>query len=254
MASTGICPVISIAKAAERFAPSIAPYIPDRLGKIPVIAAAAALTGLLLAEAWKYKKSQQRLAQLKESVVVITGASSGIGAALARSLALEVGCKKVILLARSAKPLTEALARINAAAGRHVAYAYTVDGGDGVAVDSVVARILAEHGEVNCLVNCAGAGRYVELWSMPRQEIMTALDAPFLSATYFTRAILPGMLSRNAGTVIMVQSPASRTPFPGSTMYSAARFALRGLTASLQADLHGTNVVVQVRCKSYCLY
>lgn len=190
-------------------------------------------------------RRRQGFADLRRSTVLITGASSGIGESVASLLASHVGVHKLILVARRADQLSAVAKRINDAAGRTIAFAYAADASDGVAVDALFARLKVDgHERIDVCINCAGAGRYVELWKTPRAEVLSMLDAPLVSAAYFSRAVIPQMLARNSGTIVNVQSPASRTPFPGSTMYSTARWALRGLTESLRADLHGTRLRV----------
>lgn len=205
-------------------------------------ATAAAASSLLSA-----MRARHRRAGLATATVVITGASQGIGASLARQLATSCGAT-VILLARSKQAL-EAVARdINTSLGEHSApraFAYAVDCSNAAAVDAVAATITRNHGCPDIVVNNAGAGRWLALWETPAQEVAAALDAPLLAAAYVTRAFLPCMLAARRGTIVMVQSPASRTPFPGSTMYSVSRWGLRGLAASLRADLHGMPIRVQ---------
>ncbi|HLN47611.1 MAG TPA: SDR family NAD(P)-dependent oxidoreductase, partial [Magnetospirillaceae bacterium] len=67
---------------------------------------------------------------------------------------------------------------------------------------------------------------------------------PYFAAFYLTSAFLPGMLARRSGRIVNVGSPAAFAPWPGATGYAAARWALRGLTQALRADLHGTGVGV----------
>jgi short-subunit dehydrogenase len=204
-------------------------------------AGAAAVVGAAAVHTWLGRR--QRLAALRKSTVLITGASQGIGAELARQLA-RLGAT-VLLLARSADALEALAAEINAAAGRRVAFAYAVDCASITAVDEVAARITEAHGCPDVVVNNAGAGRWLALWETVPSDVAAALDAPLLAAANVSRAFLPAMLARRSGTILMVQSPASRTPFPGSTMYSVSRWGLRGLAAALRADVHGTPLRVQ---------
>lgn len=183
--------------------------------------------------------------KLRNAVVVLTGASQGIGRSTAELLAQRYPQCTLILLARSATHLAELCGRINATTGRTTAHAIPCDCGDAGAVAQAAQQIHAAYGAPHIVINCAGAGRWTALWEEPASAVLEALAAPTLAAAYVTREFLPGMLQANAGQVIMVQSPASRTPFPGSTMYSTARWALRGLAASLRADLHGTRVRVK---------
>lgn len=68
------------------------------------------------------------------------------------------------------------------------------------------------------------------------------MAAPYLSAFYVTRAFLPAMIARNNGTIVNMSSIAGFVTWPGATAYTAARWAMRGFTAGLRADLYGTRV------------
>lgn len=215
----------------------------DRVVQRNVIAGFLALTAAALVRRALIRRRAH--ARLRNSVVVVTGASSGIGACVARQLASPAfGVQRVILMARSEGPLRELAAEINGSDGGERALAVPCDGGDGAAMAAAFGQILSRYGRVDALVNCAGAGAFKELWAQPAADIVRSLDAPFLAAAFASRAALPSMLARGEGSVVMVQSPASRAPFPGTTSYSASRWALRGLAAALRADTHGTGVAV----------
>jgi NAD(P)-dependent dehydrogenase (short-subunit alcohol dehydrogenase family) len=75
-------------------------------------------------------------------------------------------------------------------------------------------------------------------------EAAEMMAAPYFTAFYTTRAFLPAMLARGTGQIVVINSPASRAAWPGATGYTAARWALRGFTQALRADLHGTGLTV----------
>ncbi|MFI0608844.1 MAG: SDR family NAD(P)-dependent oxidoreductase [Anaerolineae bacterium] len=168
--------------------------------------------------------------------VVVTGASRGIGAATARACALAGA--RVTLLARS-QDVDTRVAEIVAAGGR--AQALRVDLTDPGAVATAAGRILAD-GPVDVLVNNAGAGRFLSVAETPPQEAVAMMASPYFAAYHATYAFLPGMLARKRGCIVNVTSPASRIVWPGATAYTAARWAMRGFTKALQADLAGTGV------------
>lgn len=171
-------------------------------------------------------------------LVVVTGASSGIGAATARLY----GARRdtVVLVARRADRLQEVAASIVAAGGTAVIEA--LDAGDGEAVLAMASRIVAAHGAPDVIVNSAGAGRWLYTEDTSPAELDQMLDAPFRAAFHTCHAFLPAMLRRRAGALVHVNSPACVMPWPGSAGYAAARFALRGLHEALVQDLHGTGV------------
>jgi short-subunit dehydrogenase len=174
----------------------------------------------------------------EQSVAVVTGASSGIGAASARLLAGEGW--RVVLVARRAERLRELAAEIEAAGGRAVVEA--LDAADGEAVAAMAQRVLAEIGIPELIVNSAGAGVWKFLEETSPDEIVQMLGAPFLAAANTSRAFMAAMLEARRGLLLHVGSPASLMPWPGATAYTSSRWALRGLHEALCMDLVGTGV------------
>lgn len=177
---------------------------------------------------------------LSGAFALITGASSGIGAALARELA---ACgARVALVARSA-PALHALA-----ADLH-GHAYPADLSDPAQVEALAGRVLTQHGAPDLIINSAGAGRWLYTEETSPAEAQAQMNAPYFAAFYTTRAFLPAMLARRSGWVVNINSPAARFPWPGATGYTAARWALQGFTEALRLDLRGTGLrVLSVAC------
>jgi short-subunit dehydrogenase len=174
-------------------------------------------------------------------VAVVTGASSGIGAATAEVLARS-GAAAVALLARGETGLAAAAARVTAAGA--AAYCYPVDLADLAAAEAAADRIAAGLGAPEILVNNAGAGRWLSTEETTGAEAAAMMAVPYLGAFALTARLLPAMLDRRAGCIVNVTSPAAFCPWPGATAYSAARWAMRGFTEALRADLAGTGVHV----------
>ena len=171
-------------------------------------------------------------------VAVVTGASSGIGAATARLLG-ERGWS-VALVARRADRLADVARDVQAAGGRALVVA--IDASDGDAVDAMALRVVDDLGPPDAVVNSAGAGVWRWMEDTSHEELSRLLGAPFLAAWNTTHAFLPGMLERRSGVIVHVGSPASVAPWPGATGYTASRWALRGLHEALRQDLAGTGV------------
>lgn len=171
-------------------------------------------------------------------VAVVTGASSGIGAATARLLGTRGW--SVALVARRADRLDAVARDVEASGGR--ALVASIDAGDGPAVDAMARRVVSELGSPDAVVNSAGAGVWRWMEDTSHDELGRLLGAPFLAAWNTTRAFLPGMLERGSGVVVHVGSPASVAPWPGATGYTTSRWALRGLHEALRQDLAGTGV------------
>ena len=172
--------------------------------------------------------------------ILITGASYGIGAALARTAAQAGG--HIVLLARTRDALDQVAAEVWAGGGQ--ASVYQVDLSDAGAVERAALAIEAEVGTPDILVNNAGVGRWLFLEETDPAEAQAMMAVPYFAALYVTRAFLPAMLRRGSGQIVNVNSPASLVAWPGATAYTAARWALRGLTEALRADLYGTGLRV----------
>ncbi|HEU5100402.1 MAG TPA: SDR family NAD(P)-dependent oxidoreductase [Roseiflexaceae bacterium] len=172
--------------------------------------------------------------------IVITGASSGIGAALAKEAAAAGG--RVVLLARTQSALDRVATDIHVAGG--AASIYPVDLTDAGAVERVARSLLADVGTPDILISNAGAGRWLFVEETSPGEAVAMMAMPYFAAFYITRALLPAMLKRHTGQIVYVNSPASLVAWPGATGYTAARWALRGFAEALRADLRGTGIRV----------
>jgi short-subunit dehydrogenase len=178
--------------------------------------------------------------RLNDRVVVVSGASSGIGAATAEAFARRGS--RVMLLARTRSALERVAVQIAANGGS--AAAYDVDLADGEATQTIAQRIGADHGMPDIVVNCAGAGRWLDIEETSPAEAVSMIQAPYLAAFFLTRAFLGAMIARGTGRIVNVNSPAAVSPWPGATGYAAARWALLGFTQALRVDLEGTGVGV----------
>ena len=173
-------------------------------------------------------------------LVLVTGASSGIGAATAR-LAAARGAH-VLLLARGRAALEEVAEGIRSRGGQ--ATPCPVDLADLAAVASTCAAIGRDIGTPDVIVNNAGAGRWLAVDETDPAEAVQMMAVPYFGAFAVTRAFLPAMLARRSGHVVNVTSPASYFSFAGAAAYDAARWAMRGFSGALRADLRGTGIGV----------
>jgi len=169
---------------------------------------------------------------------LVTGASSGIGAATARALA-DAGAR-VLLVARNAGELDRVASSIGSGAAR----TYPADLSSASTVAQLAQRIEAELGTPDIIVNVAGAGQWKFVDETTPEEAVQMMAVPYFAAFFVTHAFLPGMLRRNSGHIVNISSVASRFVWPGATAYTAARWAVRGFTEALRADLAGTRVRV----------
>ncbi len=173
--------------------------------------------------------------------LLISGASSGIGAAVALEAARR-GAGQLLLLARREEVL-QRVAQEAQALGSPAAIS-PVDLADREETGRVCAEIQQRFGTPDVLVNNAGAGRWLHLHETTPAEVQQMMAAPYLAAAWLTQAFLPEMLARNSGHILNVTSIAAYSAFPGATAYIPARWAMRAFTYALQADLRRTGVGV----------
>jgi NAD(P)-dependent dehydrogenase (short-subunit alcohol dehydrogenase family) len=162
-------------------------------------------------------------------VIVITGASGGLGMSLAVAGA-KAGHHVFATMRDTAK--REALVRAASAAGASVDV-LALDVGDAASVDAAVADIIARQGRIDVLVNNAGAGfaRATEQASL--EDIARIMDVNFMGAVRTTKAVLPHMRAARSGHVVNISSVGGLVGQPFNEIYCASKFALEGYTESL---------------------
>lgn len=166
---------------------------------------------------------------MSDRVVVVTGASSGIGEATARAFG-RVG-DRVVVVARRA----ERLQRL--AAALPDALAVPADLARAEEAARVVQAALDRYGRVDVLVNNAGLGRYDWLEYLPVDEIEAQVQVNLLAAILLCRAVLPVMLAQRRGVIINVGSVAGRIATPTMSIYNAAKFGLDGFSEALHREV-----------------
>ncbi len=162
--------------------------------------------------------------------VLVTGASSGIGAEVARQLS--AAGDTVAVCARRADRLADVPAALR----------YTVDVGDLDALAAFGAQVQADLGGVDVLINNAGASRRRPMQRITLEEFHETMRVNFFSAVHLTHALLPAMLERDSGTVVNVSSMGTRTLSGRTGAYGSAKGALNHYTEALYLDLVNTNV------------
>jgi uncharacterized protein len=173
-----------------------------------------------------------------QKLAVVTGASSGIGAATAEALGA-LGWR-VVLVARRADRLEEVAARVRTAGGE--AHVEALDAADADAVAAMADRVRERFGTPGAIVNSAGAGEWRWLEDTPPVDMERMLGAPFRAAYHLTYAFMADLLQARSGVLVHIGSPASILPWPSAPAYTVSRWALRGLHESLRQDLAGTGV------------
>jgi uncharacterized protein len=178
--------------------------------------------------------------KLHNAIVIVSGASSGIGAATALELAKSGS--RLALLARTQSKLEALAAQVRALGAE--AFVYPVDLSDQQAVSSVHAQICQQLGTPDVIVHAAGLGRWLWLEETVPAEVLEMLSSPFMGALWLTQTCLPGMLERDFGRIVFVGSPIAWMPWPGANVYAVSRWALRGFFEALRVDLARTNIGV----------
>ncbi|MEO8743776.1 MAG: SDR family NAD(P)-dependent oxidoreductase [Candidatus Dormiibacterota bacterium] len=181
--------------------------------------------------------------RLKGAVVVITGASSGIGAATAiafakRGARLELGARRVDRL--------NAVADKCRAAGSPDVNVRQLDVGQSGEARAFIATTLRNHERLDVLVNNAGTGWVGRLHQMPDEKIDELIATNVKGLIAMTQAALPWMLERRRGVIINVASVVGFRSSPYSAVYSATKHAVVGLSHALRGELSGTGVKVCV--------
>lgn len=185
-----------------------------------------------------------RLISWRGKVVVITGASSGMGRLLALRVAHEGA--RVALVARREQKLRELAADIEK--GGSEALMVPCDVAERDQVFAAAEQILNHFDHVNVLVNNAGYGhhrRFLE-WDLDDMERM--LKVNFLGSLYWTKALLPQMVERHAGWIVFMASVAGKIGVPEESAYVASKFALVGLAEALSVEVEDAGVHVLTVC------
>lgn len=166
-------------------------------------------------------------------VVVVTGASSGIG--LATALAAADAGDHVVLLARGAESLTEAAVRCRAAGAASVLDLPT-DVADDAAVRAAFATVTTRYGRVDAVVHSAGLVAYGRLEEVPTEVFDQVVRTNLLGSVNVARAVLPGMRERNAGSIVLVGSLIGYLAPPYMSAYAVSKWGVRGLARLLQVE------------------
>ena len=179
------------------------------------------------------------MAELSGHVAIVTGGGRGLGRAVAERLA-GMGAA-VVVASRNAPELDEVVKGIKRAGGR--ALAQTADIGDERQVQELVLAAERFVGPATILVNNAGIVDPMVPLARSNATLWLRSVAINVGGTYLaTRAVLPGMLDRGYGRIVMILSGAATRPSPGWTAYSAGKAAVLQMTRSLALELGGTGV------------
>jgi NADP-dependent 3-hydroxy acid dehydrogenase YdfG len=176
--------------------------------------------------------------ELAGAVVIVTGASSGIGAATARLL-YAAGAHPVLAARRA-----DRLAALSAELGGALAVVADVtDRGD---IRRIAAAALDRHGRINGLVNNAGVSLHLPLDRLDPADFARVLDLNVVSVLAMTQAVLPAMRAQGSGNVVNVSSGTTRLAPPGVGGYAATKAAVNVLTDVMRKELAGEGIAVSL--------
>jgi NAD(P)-dependent dehydrogenase (short-subunit alcohol dehydrogenase family) len=175
-------------------------------------------------------------------VVVITGASGGVGRATAHAFAKRGA--HIALLARGEKGLEDCRAEVHKLGGR--AICVPTDVADADQVEAAAARTESELGPIDVWVNDAMATVFATFADVTPEEYKRATEVTYLGAVYGTMAALRRMRARNAGTIVQVGSALSYRAIPLQSAYCGAKFAIRGFTDSIRTELRHERSAVHI--------
>jgi 3-oxoacyl-[acyl-carrier protein] reductase len=171
---------------------------------------------------------------LADHVVLVTGASRGIGAAIAVACA-DAGADVAIGYRENVSGAGAAVAAVRSR-GRH-AEAFAADLREPVQVDTMIEAVQDRFGKIDGLVNNAGTMAESRVVDMAVDEWRQVLDLNLTGAFLCSRAVLPGMLDRGSGSIVMISSRLGQIGFAGVAHYSAAKAGLLGLAKSLAKEV-----------------
>ena len=181
------------------------------------------------------------LQQLKDKVVIITGASRGIGKATALELA-SVGATVVVNYARSSEAAEEVVATITGSGGK--AIALQADVSQAEQVDSLIKETLAKYGRIDVLVNNAGITKDTLMMRMKLEQWQAVIDLNLTGVFLCTKAVSKTMLKQRSGRIINIASVAGQMGNPGQANYSAAKAGVIGMTKTVAKELSSRGITV----------
>lgn len=177
--------------------------------------------------------------------ILITGASAGIGAASARLLA-ENG-HRVVLAARRDERLATFARELNSEYGEGTAFAATLDVAEPGAHERFLEALPSGWASIDVFVANAGlAKNLVPVWENTVEEVDQMVDTNIKGVLNGVRALVPGMIERGTGHIVLLGSTAGRWVYPGGTVYCATKFAVRAIAEGLKRDLQGTSLRVSL--------
>jgi serine 3-dehydrogenase len=179
---------------------------------------------------------------LKDKIIFITGASSGIGRSCARAFAQQEA--RLILAARRIERLKELAVELKRKPGEDILL-WALDVRDQPAVERAINGLPGEWAAIDVLVNNAGLSRGLDkLHEGKLEDWEEMIDVNIKGLLYVSRAVIPGMVKRGRGHIVNIGSIAGHEVYPGGNVYCATKFAVDALSMGMRLDLSGTGLRV----------
>ncbi len=175
-------------------------------------------------------------------LAIVTGASRGIGYAIARELARRG--LRLALVARDAKRLEDAVRRLASAS----VDVFPCDVQDAAQVRATFEKILERPGRLEVLVNNAGLGVFAPVEQIADADWDSTLNTNLRGVFYCSKAVIPRMIEQRGGHIINISSLAGKNPLAGGAAYAASKWGLMGLTYAMAEELRGYGIRVSVIC------
>jgi short-subunit dehydrogenase len=187
--------------------------------------------------------------QLENGIAcIVTGASSGIGKALALALA-ERYKAQLVITARNQEKLAETQKLIEKAGGKAVSI--IGDMGDSELPKQLADACMKNFGKINMLVNNAGFGIPGLVTDLTPKDWERVFAVNFFGPLYATYAILPEFQKQGRGVIVNISSVAGKVPVPGSVCYAASKFALTGMSESMASEFASKNIDILTICPGW---
>ncbi len=184
------------------------------------------------------------MTDISKKTIFITGASSGIGAAVAKRFAKAKA--RLLLCARRIDKLKELADSLIKEFNTDIHY-FTLDVQNSVEVKNAIKNLPHNWRDIDILINNAGLARgFNKLQEGQIQDWEQMIDTNIKGLLYVTRSILPSMVEKNNGHIINIGSIAGHQVYPNGNVYCATKFAVRALSESMRTDLLGTDIRVSL--------
>jgi short-subunit dehydrogenase len=175
---------------------------------------------------------------IKDKIVIVTGASMGIGAAVAKELSARGG--KVVLAARSKDKIQELAKEL------HGSVAIVTDMADPESIKNLIAETVKKFGRVDVLVNNAGQGIYGAVESVGIDDYRKIIEVNILGPLIAMQEVVPVMRKQGGGVIVNTGSMVSKNYFPYLGAYASTKYALNALMLTARAELEKDNIIVSV--------